>query len=417
MKVLLSVYACEPGKGSEPGVGWRWACGLSDKVTLTVLTRKDNRRVIEEAVAKLPEESPVRLVKFLYYDLPSPFLRAKRRGILPTLGYYIIWQWSVARKFRAVADEMDVVHHLTFCTLLCPGFWRLKKARYLLGPVGAPMVNPHYLSLFGKNAWKQRLRGWIMVRFLHLPWLKRLLRTAAAVVPANTETQKLLTANGIMTREIMLDTGSPEPVRTNAGKVNDGKVRFLYAGQLEQRKGLELALKAFGKVSANGKSNWTFDLFGKGPELTRLKTLADTLAISEMVTFHGVVAQTELMNRFDQADVFVFTSVRDTSGGVNLEAMAHGLPIVCIDHQGVGDITTEKCALKVAPGELDHTVNGLSRALIEVIENKPLRKSLGSEARRRAREDFPWEQKFQTMVGYYRSTGTADATKNFNTKP
>ena len=25
LKILMSAYACEPGKGSEPGVGWRWA--------------------------------------------------------------------------------------------------------------------------------------------------------------------------------------------------------------------------------------------------------------------------------------------------------------------------------------------------------------------------------------------------------
>ena len=25
IKILMSAYACEPGKGSEPGVGWRWA--------------------------------------------------------------------------------------------------------------------------------------------------------------------------------------------------------------------------------------------------------------------------------------------------------------------------------------------------------------------------------------------------------
>ena len=35
MKVFLSAYACEPGKGSEPGVGWSWAQGLADRVELT----------------------------------------------------------------------------------------------------------------------------------------------------------------------------------------------------------------------------------------------------------------------------------------------------------------------------------------------------------------------------------------------
>jgi hypothetical protein len=25
LKLLVSAYACEPNKGSEPGTGWRWA--------------------------------------------------------------------------------------------------------------------------------------------------------------------------------------------------------------------------------------------------------------------------------------------------------------------------------------------------------------------------------------------------------
>jgi hypothetical protein len=33
LRILLSVYACEPGKGSEPGVGWRWAVEMARLVT------------------------------------------------------------------------------------------------------------------------------------------------------------------------------------------------------------------------------------------------------------------------------------------------------------------------------------------------------------------------------------------------
>ena len=28
-RILLSAYACEPGKGSEPAVGWMWATELA----------------------------------------------------------------------------------------------------------------------------------------------------------------------------------------------------------------------------------------------------------------------------------------------------------------------------------------------------------------------------------------------------
>ena len=44
MKVLMSAYACEPGKGSEPAVGWNWALQAARRHEVWVLTRGNNPR-------------------------------------------------------------------------------------------------------------------------------------------------------------------------------------------------------------------------------------------------------------------------------------------------------------------------------------------------------------------------------------
>ena len=33
LKILLSAYACEPNKGSEPEIGWQWVINLSKYIT------------------------------------------------------------------------------------------------------------------------------------------------------------------------------------------------------------------------------------------------------------------------------------------------------------------------------------------------------------------------------------------------
>jgi glycosyltransferase involved in cell wall biosynthesis len=401
MKVFLSAYACEPSKGSEPGVGWRWANGLASRVDLQVLTRESNRASIERAVQALPTDDPLKSVTFHYHDLSRPWLWAKRRG-LPTLAYYALWQWSVSRRFGKIADEADVVHHLTFCTLLCPGFWRLKRAAYVLGPVGAPQVNPHYFPLFGGKAWIQKLRGWIMVRFLGLPWLRRLLKSAAAVVPANSETRDFLIAHGIPARDLILDTGAPEVAESKRHTGKAGAIRLMYAGQLERRKGLELALRALARASGKDGCDGVFDIFGQGPDRQRLIALAEELGIADRVNFHGAVPQAELMQNFQQADAFLFTSVRDTSGGVNLEAMAHGLPVICIAHQGVGDITDESCAERIPAGPIDETIVKIARSIVRLANDPALRVAMGEAAAKRAREKFSWDEKFDRMCGHYR---------------
>ena len=58
MNVLLSAYACEPGKGSEPEVGWQWALQMARFHNVTVLTRTNNRAAIEAALREIPEPRP-----------------------------------------------------------------------------------------------------------------------------------------------------------------------------------------------------------------------------------------------------------------------------------------------------------------------------------------------------------------------
>ena len=44
-KILLSAYACEPNKGSEPGVGWNWAIQLSKMGHIVkIVTRQNNKK-------------------------------------------------------------------------------------------------------------------------------------------------------------------------------------------------------------------------------------------------------------------------------------------------------------------------------------------------------------------------------------
>ncbi|MGE9270673.1 MAG: glycosyltransferase family 4 protein [Verrucomicrobiales bacterium] len=399
MKVFLSAYACEPGKGSEPGVGWRWTLGLAERVELQVLTRESNREVIEAAVAAAPEGDPLRCVTFHYFDLPSLWLIAKKRGLLPTIAYYAVWQWAVAKRFGDLADTADFVHHLTFCTVLCPGFWKLKHAGFVLGPVGAPQVNAHYLPLFGAEAWKQRLRAGIIHRFLGFPWLRRLLRGAAILVPANSETRDLLVAHGLRVREVMLDTGAPDDGPRVTSQGQPGAIRLLYAGQLERRKGLELALMALAQVGDD--VNWSLDLIGSGPDRSRLEQIVRDSGWDARVRFCGKIPRDEVMRRMAESDAFLFPSVRDTSGGVNLEAMASGLPVICIAHQGVGDITDESCAERIPPGPIDETARHLAEAISRFAHDPERRRLMGEAARERARKSFAWEMKFSQMYKYY----------------
>ena len=66
LKVLMSAYACEPGKGSEPEVGWRWMSEMSKHHDVVVVTRANNREVIENYLKSHIDDYSG--VQFVYFD-------------------------------------------------------------------------------------------------------------------------------------------------------------------------------------------------------------------------------------------------------------------------------------------------------------------------------------------------------------
>src|SRR5437763_11946548 len=89
LKVLISAYACEPFKGSEPEVGWQWALQMARFHDVTVLTRANNHEPIKRGLRALPPDQPV--PRFVYFDC-SPWLLALKRVFGLTQLYYILWQ-------------------------------------------------------------------------------------------------------------------------------------------------------------------------------------------------------------------------------------------------------------------------------------------------------------------------------------
>lgn len=65
IRVLISAYACEPNKGSEPGVGWNWTLQMAKMDEVYVITRSNNRKVIETFLQKHPVEKSALLMLYI----------------------------------------------------------------------------------------------------------------------------------------------------------------------------------------------------------------------------------------------------------------------------------------------------------------------------------------------------------------
>jgi glycosyltransferase involved in cell wall biosynthesis len=120
--------------------------------------------------------------------------------------------------------------------------------------------------------------------------------------------------------------------------------------------------------------------------------LAAKLELSGVVQWLGWLPQTELTNHYIAADVLIFPSLRDSGGMVVLEALAHGLPVLCTDLGGPGLIVNATCgrAVETRDRSPEQVAAALAEALLEVLESPGVLESLSRGAKLRAR-DFAFE--------------------------
>lgn len=110
------------------------------------------------------------------------------------------------------------------------------------------------------------------------------------------------------------------------------KTVFLFSGQMIERKGIDVLLRAFERLAEqNGRV--ALLLLGDGP-LKQHYQHSVPARLRDRVHFAGFLQQEELPAHFAAADVFVFPSRRDGWGVVINEACAAGLPIIASRQTG-----------------------------------------------------------------------------------
>src|SRR5262249_54345428 len=116
---------------------------------------------------------------------------------------------------------------------------------------------------------------------------------------------------------------------------------------------------------------------GGGRKRREWEALAVRLKLNGRVSFLGKLSWEEMRAVYRRADGFVFTSLRDTFGTVILEAMAHALPVIALDHQGVAMHVPDKAALKVSVTNPTDTVRNLAASMTLLGSSPSLRSQLG----------------------------------------
>lgn len=120
------------------------------------------------------------------------------------------------------------------------------------------------------------------------------------------------------------------------------KIRILYIGYLQQRKGLVYLIKAMEEIRKRHR-NAELALIGDGEEKRNLERLAGELSLSGSISFPGWISMGAALNRaYREADIFVFPTVAgEGTPRAILGAMANSLPVIATKTAGIPDVVKD----------------------------------------------------------------------------
>lgn len=405
LKVLMSAYACEPDKGSEPGVGWNWAHQMSRWHDVWVLTRANNRAAIEAAS---PIGGPGRL-HWAYFDLPR-WARFWKRGSRGIQAYYYLWQMAAWRIGVRLHREIsfDLLHHVTFGKYWVPSYLAFLPVKSILGPLGGGESTPRALAgTFSRRGGRfERKRDLVRSLAGWDPILRATLRRASLVAATTEESRQTLERLGASRLVVEAQCGVTDkefdffghlPLRT------ERPFRLISIGRLLHWKGFHWGLQAFARFHRVCPDSEYWIVSG-GPEAGALKQLAAELGIAQCVTFWGRLPElADVYGKLAEADVLVHPAAHEAFGNVCLEALAAGRPVICLDAGGPALQVTEECGFKAPVESEEQVLEAMASAMEKLYRNPELLGRMGSAARERARTHFNWARKGERMNALYES--------------
>ena len=408
LRVLVSAYACAPGEGSEPAVGWNFAREMARHHDVVVLTHGDVRGRVERELAA----RPVAGLEVVYHSLPLE--KTPEEGGAEVLDglrqqlHYDLWQRSAARVARRLhrARAFDVVHHKTFVKHWAPSALRGLDAPFVWGPVGggesAPPAFYYGLGRAGRRYEQTRdLARWLGER---LPSVRRTARAADLALATTDETRARMEAMGARGVEVQSAIGMPAAEIERLGRYalpDDRPARFLCVGRQLAWKGYHLALDAFAEAARDPAFDASLWLVGDGPEHDRLREQAAGLGLGDRVRFTGRIPRAEVLELLAASHALVQTSLHDSGGGVCLEALAAGRPVVGFRLGGTTTHVAPDAGVLVAAEAPGPAVAALAAALRRVAADPEGRRAMGRAGRRSVAEAHGWEDRVAAMAARY----------------
>ncbi len=172
---------------------------------------------------------------------------------------------------------------------------------------------------------------------------------------------------------------------------------LLTVGNLIPTKGHELIVHALATLQPEFP-DLSWEVIGEGPELPRIRALAEKLGVLTSIRFRGRQNRAEVAEACRRCAVFVLPSRYEGLGCVYLEAMASGKVAIGCMGQGIEEVINhEKNGWLVPPNGREELIEGL-RVLLR---DGSQRRQIGAAARKTVLQSFTLGHQAQRLLAIY----------------
>ena len=396
---LISAYSVNPYKGSEDSIGWNWVLqyekNYKEGDRIILLTKKFNEKDTRRGL----KEFNIQHVELVIVDVPNALNWFREKHSAFHHMYYILWQHWAWLWVKHSGIHFDVIHHVTMNDYRIPSeLYKAKGAKVIWGPMGGAQVTPRPLKVYEKNQLVASFREFVNKSCSWNPFYKKALRSYYKIYCINNETQKQISR--IVGKDVPLmpelalrDEYKNLPIR----KGNNDILKIVFVGRLIGKKGIAFLVDALSLMPTD--MNWELLIFGDGDDHALIeKQIADS-GIGKNVKLMGNRPLNQIAEAYQQADVFVLPSLRETSGNVLLEAMAYAVPIVAFDTSFCRLLKEVDCGVFV---NTDQALEGIKedwcKAIVTLGQDKELAKQMGLNGYKYVNSKLTWDEKYRIIV-------------------
>lgn len=158
--------------------------------------------------------------------------------------------------------------------------------------------------------------------------------------------------------------------------VSSKNFNMLFVGRLAAEKNVEYLIDVVADIMKKNK-NVKFFIIGDGPDYNKYEKKINKLKLQDNIILVGKVPFDKIGAYYQMGDVFLTASTSETQGLTVVEAMAAGVPPICIDDESFRNVVEDNIN-----GRIFKTKKELKNQLLELMGDKQKLKILKDKAKK-----------------------------------